>query len=351
MLFPQLLITLSGWLAVLLLCLVVTYPFVTGEADDGQRRRTFGGASRRQWCWLLGLAAGASLVHGAGSVNLHDGRPLGSVEGVLAATAVGLLMVQIPLALRERSRPASVRPQLSRSCLATLVVICGLVFGHIAIIGYQHDAQWAAALEPRHGLPLSVIIYVAFGAVIGGMRLYFQWTSRRVAVSSRSAPWHDQAILLSAFACMGSLSLAFVLTPSLRFADFAVPPVVVGAGVVLLIGTVWLFWRAHRDLGHNWSMHVQMREGHELITGGVYARIRHPMYAALLLGALGLTAAVHNWAVGGLALLVALLFVFVRAPREERFLRSQLGEEYDSYIAKTGRILPRSQIQPGGQGE
>lgn len=46
---------------------------------------------------------------------------------------------------------------------------------------------------------------------------------------------------------------------------------------VLLLGTaligfgLWLFWRSYVDLGKNWSVTLEVREGHNLTTGGVYA--------------------------------------------------------------------------------
>jgi protein-S-isoprenylcysteine O-methyltransferase Ste14 len=48
----------------------------------------------------------------------------------------------------------------------------------------------------------------------------------------------------------------------------------------LVIG-LWLFYRSHADLGTNWSITLEIREQHRLITQGVYRRIRHPMYSAL----------------------------------------------------------------------
>jgi protein-S-isoprenylcysteine O-methyltransferase Ste14 len=38
---------------------------------------------------------------------------------------------------------------------------------------------------------------------------------------------------------------------------------------------VWLFWRSHADLGRNWSPSLELREGHELVTEGVYRYVRH----------------------------------------------------------------------------
>ncbi len=67
------------------------------------------------------------------------------------------------------------------------------------------------------------------------------------------------------------------------------------AGVGLGITSVGLFAWTHVTLGRFWSTCLQLRPDHRLITAGPYARIRHPMYSAILgwMMSLGLVAA--NW--------------------------------------------------------
>ena len=189
------------------------------------------------------------------------------------------------------------------------------------------------------------VIYLIFAAVIVGIRFYFRWTTRHVRFATKNVSWHDRALVLFAFVCMGPMSLIYLFTPAFDFADFAGPSIVAWAGVVLLVPTVWLFWRSHIDLGDNWSMNVWAREGHELVTRGVYSRVRHPMYAALLMTGIGLFPVLHNWIVGSAMLAVAILFIGVRAPLEERFLVAQFGDHYCTYMAGTGRVLPRLELR------
>lgn len=78
-----------------------------------------------------------------------------------------------------------------------------------------------------------------------------------------------------------------------------------------------------------------------LTTGGIYAHIRNPFYAAYLVywaawaAALGL----HWSGLIGLAGFVALYALAVR--QEEIYLSGRFGAEYDAYRARTGRFLPR----------
>ena len=104
---------------------------------------------------------------------------------------------------------------------------------------------------------------------------------------------------------------------------------------------VWLIWRSHADVGRNWTMTPQIREGHSLVTGGVYWWIRHPMYAGHLLWALAQPLLLWNW-IAGLVMLATFVPLYLyRVPREERMMLDHFGDEYRAYIERTGRVIPR----------
>jgi protein-S-isoprenylcysteine O-methyltransferase Ste14 len=77
------------------------------------------------------------------------------------------------------------------------------------------------------------------------------------------------------------LPLVYVLTDWLAFADYpfsASLKTALGVLGVLIFGpALWLFWRAHRDLGAYWSPSLELSANQRLITDGVYGSIRHPM--------------------------------------------------------------------------
>jgi protein-S-isoprenylcysteine O-methyltransferase Ste14 len=187
----------------------------------------------------------------------------------------------------------------------------------------------------------AILVYAAFSALVLGIRLYFRWKTRHTRVAIKNASWHDAVLAWSAFGAMLILPIVGLGTPFLRVGAFVPPPPLFWAGAVLLALVLRLFWRAHADLGLNWSVNIQMRGGHSLVTGGIYSRVRHPMYAALLLSAIAFVPVLHNWIVSLTMLLVAGLFVTVRASEEEGFLSRAFGDGYREYAARTGRILPR----------
>ena len=130
-------------------------------------------------------------------------------------------------------------------------------------------------------------------------------------------------------------------TDWLAFADYTLPRWAGWVGVGMVAVSLLLFWRAYADLGRNWSPTLEIAQDHQLVTGGVYGRIRHPVYAAMWLWALANPLMLWNW-VAGFGLLVVFAVLYVRrVPREEAMMRDHFGDAYRDYAARTPALLPR----------
>lgn len=149
--------------------------------------------------------------------------------------------------------------------------------------------------------------------------------------------------LLLALVSVGALLLpvVYLATPWLAFADYTLPTAAPWCGTAVMSAALWLFWRSHADLGQNWSVTLELRVGHCLITHGVYRVIRHPMYAAIGLFGLAQGLLLSNWLAGWSALATLLVLYFVRVPREERMMHEHFPQEYRAYARRTGRLIPR----------
>jgi len=141
---------------------------------------------------------------------------------------------------------------------------------------------------------------------------------------------------------IGSLVLPalYLFSPWLSFANYQLPAAVPWVGAGAMVVALWLFWRSHADLGKQWSVSLEVRADHQLITGGVYRRVRHPMYSAIFLFSIAQGLMLQNWLAGWGALVTFVPLYLLRTPREERMMTAQFGDEYKAYMAKTGRILP-----------
>ena len=162
----------------------------------------------------------------------------------------------------------------------------------------------------------------------------------------------DQRVTATERGLLAGIALAMFLFPllytvsdRLAFADYRLSERAKGwlgaLGTATLGGALWVFWRAHRDLGSNWSPSLEITARQTLITRGIYGNVRHPMYSSQLLWGLAQLALLPNWLAGCGGLLSFLALSFLRVPREEQMMRDHFGDEYRAYCARTGRVLPR----------
>lgn len=210
------------------------------------------------------------------------------------------------------------------------------------------------------GIALLIFI-VAIGAVVWRWRVNgwgsFGWLATIVLISVIRAPFAKQTAtntitetrearleraLLALVAIGGTfLPLLQLATGVLSFANYSLPSWATFIGVALLVPGGWLFWRSHADLGLNWSVTTELREDQSLTTNGVYAHVRHPMYAAIwiLFGVQPLF--VHNWIAGWSGVATFALMYFMRIRYEEAMMRDRFGAAYDDYCNTTGRLWPK----------
>ena len=135
--------------------------------------------------------------------------------------------------------------------------------------------------------------------------------------------------------------LIYAFTNWLDFADYTLPAWAGWLGILLAAGALFIFWRAHADLGVNWSPSLEIRDQHELITRGIYGVIRHPMYASQWLLTLATPLLLQNWIAGFLNLLVFIPFYLLRVKAEEQMMLDSFGTQYQEYMKTTGGVLPK----------
>ncbi|MBI3693785.1 MAG: isoprenylcysteine carboxylmethyltransferase family protein [Acidobacteria bacterium] len=171
-------------------------------------------------------------------------------------------------------------------------------------------------------------------------KTFAAWDRRVVVI--RLAAWDRRVVVirLAEFVVivlfLGTVYLWHWSFPITRFEREAA-----AAGWVLtMVGLVFIVW-SRIELGRFFSITLGVKRDHQVITGGPYCWVRHPMYTgflALLAGG----ALVHN---SGTALLFLAApfwgFFYWQSVVEEKLLVDQLGEAYLRYRARTGCLLPR----------
>lgn len=135
--------------------------------------------------------------------------------------------------------------------------------------------------------------------------------------------------------------LIYCATNWLDFANYSLPGWMGWFGVFLLACAVLVFARAHIDLKSNWSPSLEIYEGHTLVTNGIYAYLRHPMYASQWLWAFAQILLLQNWLAGPIGLITTLPFYILRVRAEEKMMLDTFGDQYRQYREKTGGLFPK----------
>jgi protein-S-isoprenylcysteine O-methyltransferase Ste14 len=181
---------------------------------------------------------------------------------------------------------------------------------------------------------IALIIEIIIRAPVDKRRRQGKISKRRVTA--------QEQILLGLLTLGGVVApLIYAFTNWLDFANYSLPAWAGWLGIVLTAGALFIFWRAHADLGVNWSPSLEIREKHELITRGIYGAIRHPMYASQWLLTLATPLLLQNWIAGFLNLVVFIPFYILRVKAEEQMMLDSFGEQYRGYMKDTGRVLPK----------
>ena len=112
------------------------------------------------------------------------------------------------------------------------------------------------------------------------------------------------------------------------------------AGFMLyVIGYLTMAW-ALITLGHNYQLGGSTpRSEDQLVAGGPYNLVRHPMYTAALSISLGLACLIQSWAFFGV-FAIYLVLILLLIPIEEDGLRNAYGEQYVVYQQKTRKLIP-----------
>jgi protein-S-isoprenylcysteine O-methyltransferase Ste14 len=187
---------------------------------------------------------------------------------------------------------------------------------------------------------LAKIIWLAFGVGWSLLRLTPNRRARRTAVRHSARDLREFVLLAASLAGLGIVPCIYVATRIPRFADYPFMPVASYLGIAVDIAALYMFYRTHRDLGHNWSVSLDLRERHTLVTTGIYATVRHPMYSGFWLMAVAQALLLPNWVAGPAGLVGFGILFFGRVRREEEMMIAAFGDEYRAYMRRTARVVP-----------
>jgi protein-S-isoprenylcysteine O-methyltransferase Ste14 len=182
----------------------------------------------------------------------------------------------------------------------------------------------------------------ALGLVVWfAIRLPYQRRARKIRTATAERTLAERLLLPAATVGLAVIPAIYLATGFPGFADYEFRSWMGWAGLVVEILFLALFYASHRWLGRNWSVTLEIRDGHRLVTDGPYRYVRHPMYSSFWLWAIAQALLLPNWVAGLSGLVGVGLLYFGRVGAEEALMQKSFGEEYRAYAARTGRIIPR----------
>ena len=189
-------------------------------------------------------------------------------------------------------------------------------------------------------LLLAEIAFVAMAVGWFVIRYPHARRARRTPVIRSARTGRELLLLTVSLSGLGILPFIYVVSGVPRAANYPFHPALALAGVVVAAVSLAMFHLTHRALGRNWSVTLEVRESHRLVTDGIYRHVRHPMYTGFWLWAVAQALLLPNW-VAGVSGLVGFgtLYAF-RITSEERLMLETFGDSYRDYSRRTARLVP-----------
>jgi protein-S-isoprenylcysteine O-methyltransferase Ste14 len=189
---------------------------------------------------------------------------------------------------------------------------------------------------------VSLVLYIVALVVLFGVR---SWVQRRrtghtgfhgISGTPAEGGWWGGVLFVVAMVLGLAGPLLAVTEVVTADPPFGVQAVGLAVALVGFAATL----AAQTGMGASWRIGVDPGERTELVTTGVFAHVRNPIFTAMVLAQLGVVLMVPTWvSAAALVALVAAVQLQVRAV-EEPYLRAVHGAAYEAYAARAGRFVP-----------
>lgn len=190
---------------------------------------------------------------------------------------------------------------------------------------------------------VALCLFAVFAALGFGWR---SWVQRRRTGSTgfngiSGRPWSTEWFAGVGFVIAIAVAVA---APALQWAGLVDPLLSVAwihfTGMALAAVGIAATVYAQLDMGDAWRIGVDASETTTLVRTGVFARVRNPIFSAMLVFAIGITLVTPNVvAIAGFVILVVTIELQVRMV-EEPYLRVAHGAPYREYLSAVGRFVP-----------
>jgi protein-S-isoprenylcysteine O-methyltransferase Ste14 len=176
---------------------------------------------------------------------------------------------------------------------------------------------------------VELVFVVAWGA------FWLYWFVAAFSMKRGRVPWSRELRIRAVIAVIVILLVRF---GAFRGNGLNTDPWRAGLGLVLFaLGLAFAVW-ARVQIGRNWGAPMTQKDEPELVTGGPYHLVRHPIYSGILVAGVGTAVALSwQWLI---AVALAGFYFLYSATIEERYLAEQFPDTYLVYKRSTKMLLP-----------
>ncbi len=196
----------------------------------------------------------------------------------------------------------------------------------------------------------ALVLYVVALVVLFGVRSLLQYRRtgstgfRGISGTPAEPGWWGGVLFVVAMAA----GLAGPLLAVLGVTPVDPPAALQVAGLVVALAGFAATLAGQTGMGASWRIGVDRAERTDLVTTGVFAHVRNPIFTAMVTAQAGVVLLVPTWiSATALVALIAAVQLQVRTAEEPHLLAAH-GDAYAAYAARTGRFVPGIGRLPSG---
>jgi protein-S-isoprenylcysteine O-methyltransferase Ste14 len=179
-------------------------------------------------------------------------------------------------------------------------------------------------------MPVYAYWVLAIGWLAWMMPFVSAWRKKQQAAQvDRRARWGVLVIAIS-----------YSLVWQTKFWERSLPVWRLTLSILFFILASVLSWSGVRALGRQWRIEAGLNADHELITGGPYRLVRHPIYTSMLCVLLAVGSMVTPLPVLLAAVIIFMIGTEIRVRIEDRLLAERFGERFLEYQHRIPAYIP-----------
>ncbi len=200
--------------------------------------------------------------------------------------------------------------------------------------------RWVMQTE-RILLPVTSVVFVLFALVLPVLRHRRRTGASGIApLTTRDPRQRAIGVVLGAvLLALGALVAIFAVRGPEALLPVALPGAVRILGWALIWAAIGIIVLAQAQMGLSWRIGIDDGSSTELVTRGLFAFVRHPIFSAMHLALAGVALVVASpFALA--ILLAAAIAIHLEIRMEETHLLRQHGDRYREYQRRVGRLVP-----------